>query len=208
MVSVYKSVTGIFVENTYFLVNKKEKWGIIVDPGQHALQFLERLHFKDISWKAIFLTHAHFDHLLGLSEIVERFHPKIYLHKDDLFIYRKFKRKSAKFGYVKTDLPTPDYFWKDGDKIHIGTTVFEIIHTPGHTPGSVCIRWDKKLLTGDTLMYHSFGKTETFSSLEQNKKSVFQKLFTLPSDTIIYPGHQKSSSIEEEVQYNSQNSLK
>ena len=60
MVSVFKSVTGIFVENTYFLVNKEEKWGVIVDPGQHALQFLERLEIKEINWKAVFLTHAHF----------------------------------------------------------------------------------------------------------------------------------------------------
>ena len=67
MVNVFKSVTGVFVENTYFLVNTNEKWGVIVDPGQGALDFLKQLKMEEISWKAIFLTHAHFDHLLGLE---------------------------------------------------------------------------------------------------------------------------------------------
>lgn len=208
MISIYKSVTGIFVENTYFLINKEEKWGIIVDPGQNALQFLEQLDFNEIMWKAVFLTHAHFDHLLGLTEVVERFNLPVYLHEDDLFIYKKFKRKSAKYGYKKNDLKSPDYFWLDGDIIKIGSSEFEIIHTPGHTPGSVCIKWNNHLITGDTLMYHSMGKTENCSSLELNKKSVFQKLFKLPGNTIIYPGHQKSSTIAEEKKYNFEISLK
>ncbi len=92
----------------------------------------------------------------------------------------------------------PDFFWKDGDKISIGTTKFKIIHTPGHTPGSVCINWGNSLITGDTLMYRVLSKTENFGSLKENRKSIKEKLFVLPDDTVIYPGHQKTSTIGDE----------
>lgn len=202
MLNVFKSVTGVFVENTYFLVNSKEKWGVIVDPGQGAYHLLKKLNLKEISWKAIFLTHAHSDHLLGLQKIVNKRNPSIYLHEDDLFLYKQFEKEAAKFGYKKEKLSPPDFFWKDGDIIFVGTTKFEVIHTPGHTPGSVCIKWENKLITGDTLMYRAISKTEKYGSLKENKKSVLEKLFILPDDTIIYPGHQKTSTIGDEKKHN------
>ena len=208
MVNVFKSVTGVFVENTYFLVNKEEKWGVIVDPGQDAHQLLKKLNISDISWKAIFLTHAHSDHLLDLGKMVKKLNPSVYLHRDDLFLYKQFKEESEKFGYKKEKLAPPDFFWKDGDLIFVGSTKFEIIHTPGHTPGSVCIKWDNKLITGDTLMYRTISKTEDFGSLEENRKSVIEKLFILPDNTIIYPGHQKVSTIGEEKKHNQEFLLK
>lgn len=208
MIETFRAVTGIFTENTYFLVNKQEKWGIIVDPGHHSILHLEQLDLEEITWKAVFLTHAHFDHLLGLTELLKKIQPTVYLHKDDLLIYNEFKNNASEFGYNKAHLPPPNKFWVDREIIQIGSTKFGIIHTPGHTPGSVCIRWDNKLLTGDTLMYHSIGKTEKSSLPEQNKKSVFEKLFTLPGDTIIYPGHEKPSTIAKEIKYHTKSSLK
>ena len=202
MVQVFKSVTGIFVENTYFLIHSKEKWGIIVDPGHGALEHLEQLKMHDITWKAIFLTHAHFDHLLGLQEIVDKKNTPVYLHKKDLFIYDRFKKEAAKFGYKKQPLSPPNFFWEHGDIISMGSTDFEIIHTPGHTPGSVCIKWGHELLTGDTLMYKTIGKTDRFGSFKDIKKSISEKLFSLPGTTVIYPGHRKTSTIAEEKSYN------
>jgi hydroxyacylglutathione hydrolase len=202
MVNVFKSVTGIFIENTYFLVNSKEKWGVIVDPGQGALQLLEQLKIEEISWKAIFLTHAHFDHLLGLQEVVDRTNTPVYLHKEDLSLYNRFKKKAAKFGYKVQQLPPPNFFWKDQEVVSIGKTNFEIIHTPGHTPGSVCIKWGNQLITGDTLMHRKIGVTDSFESLKEIQKSISQKLFSLPNETVIYPGHQKKSTIGEEKKHN------
>jgi glyoxylase-like metal-dependent hydrolase (beta-lactamase superfamily II) len=202
MLSIYKSVTGVFVENTYFVVNKDEKWGVIIDPGQDAYFHLKQLNFNDISWKAIFITHAHTDHLLDLSKIVKKRNPKIYLHRADLFLYYKFKEEALKYGYNYDELPEPDFFWDDNDIISIGSVNFNIIHTPGHTPGSVCIKYDNKLFTGDTLMYHSIGISENYGSLKENKKSVVEKLFKLPDNTIVYPGHQKPTTIAEEKRYN------
>lgn len=202
MVEVYKSVTGIFIENTYFVIDSKEKWGIIVDPGQGALKHLEQLKVVDISWKAIFITHAHFDHLLGLQEIVDTKKTPVYLHKNDLFIYNRFKKEAAKFGYKKEALSLPNFYYKDGDLISIGSTKFEIIHTPGHTPGSVCIKWGNQLMTGDTLMYKTIGKIDRFGSFKDIQKSISEKLFSLPDETIIYPGHRRTSTIAAEKAHN------
>ena len=208
MVNVFKSVTGVFVENTYFLINREEKWGVIVDPGQDAYQLLKKLNMREISWKAIFLTHAHSDHLLDLQKIVNKINPSVYLHADDFFLYEQFKEEAARFGYKKEKLSPPDFFWKEGEVISIGSTKFEIIHTPGHTPGSVCIKWENKLITGDTLMYRTISKTEDFGSLEENRKSVIEKLFVLPDNIIIYPGHQKASTIGDEKKHNPEFILK
>jgi glyoxylase-like metal-dependent hydrolase (beta-lactamase superfamily II) len=202
MIDVYCSTTGVFVENTYFLINSEDKWGVIVDPGKGALGFLEQLKMEEISWKAIFLTHAHFDHLLGLRKVVEYVKVPIYLHKEDLFLYNLFVEEASKFGYKEEILPQPDLFWEDNDELVIGKTKFEIIHTPGHTPGSVCVKWEDGLLTGDTLMYHTIGRTDWFGSFEDIQSSITEKLFSLPDELTIYPGHHKVSSIEEEKMFN------
>lgn len=202
MLDVYCSTTGVFVENTYFLVHAKEKWGVIVDPGMQALMFLDQLNMADISWKAVFLTHAHFDHLMGLQEVVERTKAPVYLHEEDLFLYDLYVEEAAKFGYSETPLPKPDHFWKDEDVVIIGEVKFEVIHTPGHTPGSVCIKWGNQLITGDTLMFRTIGRTDWFGSFDKIQVSISEKLFNLPDNTVIYPGHHKSSTIEEEKLYN------
>jgi hydroxyacylglutathione hydrolase len=202
MIEVFCSTTGVFVENTYFLLNTNEKWGVIVDPGQGALDFLKQLKMEDISWKAIFLTHAHFDHLLGLEGVVAQTKAPIYLHKEDLFLYNLFTEEAAKFGYIKPPLTQPNFFWQDQEVITIGKTEFEIIHTPGHTPGSVCVKWENHLITGDTLMYRTIGRTDWFGSFNEIQKSISEKLFSLPDDTVIYPGHHKKSTISEEKMFN------
>ena len=152
--------------------------------------------------KRALITHAHFDHLLGLQEVVDKTNTPIYLHKEDLFLYDLFTEEAFKFGYKVQQLPPPNFFWKDQEVISIGKTNFEIIHTPGHTPGSVCVKWGNKLMTGDTLMYRTIGKTDWFGSFEKIQKSISEKLFSLPDDTVIYPGHQKTSTIKEEKIHN------
>jgi len=202
MIDVYCITTGVFVENTYFLVNSKEKWGVIVDPGMQALIYLKQLKMEDISWEAIFLTHAHFDHLLGLQRVIEHTKAPVYLHEEDIFLYNLYVEEAAKFGYNETPLPKPDFFWKDKDELIIGDVKFEIIHTPGHTPGSVCIKWGNELITGDTLMFRTIGRTDWFGSFEEIQTSISEKLFNLSDETVIYPGHHKSSTIKEEKMHN------
>jgi len=202
MVEVFCSVSGVFIENTYFLIDETELVGAIVDPGLGALDNLKRLSQKEIAWKSIFLTHAHFDHLMGLSEIKAFTNATIYLHKEDLFLYNSFPEEAKKFGYSVAPLPKPEILWNDGDKAYLGTTEFEVIHTPGHTPGGVCLKWSDGLMTGDTLMHLQIGRTDWFGSFEQIQHSISEKLYTLPDHLTIYPGHHQQSTIGIEKELN------
>ena len=200
---IYCSVSGVFLENTYFIIDEQGGTGIIVDPGLGAIDKLQG--FKpEITWEAIFLTHAHFDHILGLNAVYEYTKAPIYLHKDDLFLYNDFIAEAAKFGYKATKLPAPDYLWTDGQTISLGLGSFKIIHTPGHTPGGVCIQCKKGVFTGDTLMHLEVGRTDWFGSFEQLQDSIAKKLFTLNDAVVIYPGHHQQSTIGIEKQSNQQ----
>lgn len=198
---IYCSVSGVFLENTYFIINEKTNYGIIVDPGLGAIKKLEKFS-SDIQWEAIFLTHAHFDHIIGLKEVFEHTKAPIYLHKDDLFIYDDFVSEAAKFSYVKAALSQPDYLWEDQESINLNTGNFTIIHTPGHTPGGVCIQSEKGIFTGDTLMHLEVGRTDWFGSFNELQESIVNKLFTLDDQIIIYPGHHQQSSIGTEKEAN------
>lgn len=199
---VFCSVTGVFIENTYFLIHEEEAWGIVVDPGLGALENLKKFKKPELTWKAIFLTHAHFDHLMGVSEIKAFTNAPIYLHQADVFLYELFQEEAAKFNYQVAALPKPDHYWEEGERITIGTVTFEILHTPGHTPGGVCIKWNKGVFTGDTLMHLTVGRTDWHGSIDQLQTSILEKLFTLPEHLPIYPGHYGKSSIGIEKQQN------
>lgn len=200
---IYCSVSGVFLENTYFIINEDTNYGIIVDPGLGAIQKLNKFS-SEIHWEAIFLTHAHFDHIIGLKEVHNLTKASIYLHKDDLFLYDDFVSEAGKFGYKTEALPQPNYFWKDNETINLNTGSFNIIHTPGHTPGGVCIQSEKGLFTGDTLMHLEVGRTDWFGSFNELQESIVHKLFVLDSDMIIYPGHHQQSSIGVEKESNQQ----
>lgn len=200
---IYCSVSGVFLENTYFIINENANHGIILDPGLGTIQKLKKFS-SEITWEAIFLTHAHFDHIIGLKEVYDFTSASIYLHKDDLFLYNDFVSEAAKFGYVKDPLPEPSYFWNDNENLILKTGSFSIIHTPGHTPGGVCIQSEKGIFTGDTLMHLEVGRTDWFGSFNELQSSIINKLFVLDDEIIIYPGHHQQSSIGVEKESNQQ----
>jgi len=204
MLGVYSAVTGVFVENTYFLIDESTRQGAVVDPGQGVLQHLEKLGRDDVSWTAILVTHAHFDHIMGLKDFRDQFKAQVFLHHDDLELYSEFPHEVSKYGYIEQALPEPDHFWEDGDLVCIGDSKLEVIHTPGHTPGSVCLKTEKAVFTGDTLLFKAIGTTDHLEAMEAIQHSVKQKLFSLPEEYVIYPGHLKPSTIGAEKQFNLQ----
>jgi glyoxylase-like metal-dependent hydrolase (beta-lactamase superfamily II) len=153
-------------------------------------------------------THAHLDHIMATRYIKEKTNAKILLHKDDNDIYNNLKFQARIFG-ISTKDPLPvDIFLNDNDEIKIGEKVItKVIHTPGHSPGSVCFYFDKYdtplIFSGDTLFYGSIGRTDLWGgSYTTILNSIKERLFTLKEDTIVFPGHGPKTNIWNEKKYN------
>lgn len=182
--------------------------GVIVDPGfwegeiQGLYDFLDQ---NRIIPKAILLTHTHFDHVYGVADIKRRFDIPIYIGKEEKTVKDGMKMFSELFS-----MPVPDMDWdteyvSEGDIIPVGEASYEVIHTPGHSYGSVCYldRKHKQMFTGDTLFAGSIGRTDLpWSDYDVEIVSIMEKIIWLDGDIEIHPGHGGSSSIGYERTHN------
>ena len=173
---------GPFGTNSYILICQKTNESVVVDAPGEAGMVVERL--KETQPKYILMTHDHFDHIGGLVELRSALEVPVAAHLADA-----------------NDLPLePDLLLNDGDEILIGAIKLRVLHTPGHTPGGLCFLTDKYLIAGDTLFPGGPGKTQSPDDFRQIIKSITEKLFELPEDTQVYPGHGEATTIKEAKQ--------
>lgn len=181
---------GMLAANCYILGCKDTKEGVVIDPGGDASKILYKIEKLDLTIKYIILTHGHDDHIGAIDEIKEKTNAPIAIHKLDKEI-------------LEGENKLADLYLKDGDILPIGSIELEIIHTPGHSPGGICIFTEGIVFTGDTLFAGSIGRTDFYKgSMEQILSSIRNKLFVLPENTKVYPGHGPSSSIAREKNTN------
>ncbi len=181
---------------------------IVVDPGGEVDRIMRRLEALGLVCTGIVHTHAHFDHIGGTAELQQKTSASTMLHRDDLFLFEGAQMQLDTFG-IPMRAPPPgeiDRFLLDDDVVTAGGLDAGVIHTPGHTPGSLCLHvaGDKPIvIAGDTLFQGSIGRTDLWrGDSSQILKSIRERLLTLPEDTLVITGHGPTTTIGAERRYN------
>ncbi|MBP5529601.1 MAG: MBL fold metallo-hydrolase [Lachnospiraceae bacterium] len=194
---------GMLENNTYFLHKEGEYDCIIIDPARDGEMIVTKLREKGLTIKAIFLTHAHFDHILGVEGIRKLTNAPIYGGKDDVegFLDPSINQSVKINRQISIRL---DHELEDGDEITVGNMTCKVIATPGHTPGGVCFYFkeDNILFSGDTLFFETYGRTDFENGSAGDMQRSVQRLLELPEETKVYPGHNDFTTIEHERKYN------
>lgn len=196
--TVKKYTVGMYQTNCYLVFDEKTKECAIIDCGDVEPKLDEYIESTSLSVKYIIFTHGHFDHIGGLSHYFDKYKPVVAIHPFDADCLTDEKANftyPAPYNFIPVK---PTALLRDGDKIKIGNLVFDVIHTPGHTKGGICLYTDGCLFSGDTLFYRSVGRTDfSGGSFKEIKESVLN-LFRLPDNTRVYPGHGCGTTISEE----------
>ena len=197
-------VVGLLQTNSYIVFDKYSGKGVVIDAGGEPRKIMDRIKEREIEIEGIYATHCHFDHVLAVRELKEALGCKFYVHRaDEEVLKRGVEDVELYLGVSSFDPPKPDGYIDDGDEIRIGRNILKVLHTPGHTPGSVSYVFDGGVFTGDTLFAGSIGRTDMFGGdIELLVKSVVEKLFKLPDQYAIYPGHGPTSTIGIEKKFN------
>lgn len=187
--------------NCYIICDEETKETMVVDPADEVDKIEEMINILEGKLKYIYLTHCHGDHIEGVTELQKRLGGKVLIHRDDA---EGLNDKTINLTQI-IDLPEieleADSRVDDGDLLHLGNIEFKVIHTPGHTCGSSSLycKQEGLLISGDTLFRGAWGRTDVpTSSFVQIIDSITNKLMKLPDETIVYPGHGKSTKIGEE----------
>lgn len=199
--------------NCTILGDPVSKKAIVVDPGGSIAEIQARLARHGLTCTALLHTHAHLDHILATRAMKEATGASIHLHQGDVPLYEGLSMQTeamARWGLpmARPDAPLPvDSYLKDGDAITAGGLEVQVLHTPGHTPGSCCFnvpdRERKVLLSGDTLFEGNVGRTDLWGGDDrQIVKSIRERLFKLDDATLVVPGHNECTTIGHEKMYN------
>ncbi|NLC68342.1 MAG: MBL fold metallo-hydrolase [Clostridiaceae bacterium] len=185
--------TGMFASNCYIIGENKK--GVVIDPGAKSVDILEAAKQVNLDVEYIILTHAHIDHIISMDEIREMTKAKVLVHEEDAkFLVDSWYNASKLFGIEKVFNPA-DVLLKDNDILDIDGLKLEIIHTPGHTPGSICIKAGNSLFTGDTLFRMSVGRTDLGLGDYGRLMNSIKRLMALDDEAMVYPGHGTATTI-------------
>jgi len=194
---------SVFQENCFLLADREAGQAVIIDPGQEADLFLRRLDTEGLALEAVWLTHAHLDHILGLSDVVERTGVAVHLHPADRPLYDGVEEQGAWLGVRAKRPPPPQHELAHGDTVSVGGLSFEVRHVPGHSPGSVAFVGHGVAIVGDALFAGSVGRVDLPGGDGATLlASIRDELMTLPDETVVYSGHGPETTIGAERRLN------
>ena len=198
-----------FFKNGFVVSCETTREAVLIDPGDEVDALLDAARRDRSTIKAILLTHAHLDHVTGVGRAQSATSAPIWIHRDDLFLYNGVVEQGRMFGLRVTPQPTVDTFYRPGRNLEFGDYVIEVTHTPGHSPGGVCLAIgaatseDRELFVGDTLFAGSIGRTDLpGGDLDTLLNSIRSVLFRFPDATIVHSGHGPDTTIGEERRTN------
>lgn len=187
--------------NCYVIVDEETKETMVIDPAGECNKIVDMINALEGKLKYIVLTHCHGDHIGAVNELKEKMGGLVLIHTIDSEGLNNPAINMSDYIGMKVDHIDVDSRLNDEDLIHLGNLEFKVIHTPGHTKGGICLYCakEKLLFSGDTLFRRIWGRTDLpTSSFADIINSITNKLMILPEDTIVYPGHGKSTMIREE----------
>jgi glyoxylase-like metal-dependent hydrolase (beta-lactamase superfamily II) len=185
--------------------NEATHEALVVDPGDDVADIEAILERYALRVTAIVITHAHIDHIGGAYKLKQKTGAPVYMNENDRFLSDNLEMQANWLGVETPTAPAIDVAARDGDIIQLAGAGFHVLHTPGHTPGSIglWIPGEKKLLAGDTLFRDSIGRTDLpGGNHQQELKSIHEKLLFLPDDSIVIPGHGPNTTIGHEREFN------
>ena len=194
---------GVYQENCYILADPETGDAAIIDPGEDSDLFLRRVETEGFTLRAVWLTHAHLDHILGVKDVVERSGAPLYMHPADRPLYDGIAEQGAGLGVRAPQPPAPDHDLAHGDALQLGGLEFEVRHVPGHSPGSVAFVGHGVAIVGDAIFAGSVGRVDLPGGDGGTLlASIRDELMTLPDDTIVYSGHGPETTIGAERREN------
>lgn len=189
---------GPFQENSYLVIDDASQRAVIVDPGGEGDRLVGEIQQTRATLDAIWITHAHVDHVGAIASVKERWNVPVFLHPLDRRLYDAAGRQAEVYGVPFEEPPTPDEEFSDGQTLLLGESRMSVLHAPGHSPGHVVIHGNGIALVGDCLFAGSIGRTDLPLSNPRQLADSLKRIAALPAETVVYPGHGPQTTIAEE----------
>lgn len=191
--------------NCYIFGDDKTRDVVVIDPGGHPRQILDTIRNLRANVTGIIVTHAHFDHVMGVEMLKRSTKAPLYVGENERSMYESMEKQGETFGIAVPPLPDPEHWLKEGDEVKVGHLALHVLNVPGHSPGSIALYEPENdvVFVGDVLMRGTIGRTDfPGCSLAELLRSIRGKLFTLPDATQVYSGHGSMTTIGEEKMMN------
>ena len=195
---VTQITVGAFQENCYLVLDPESDALAVVDPGGEPERILAEVEKTGRVPEAIWITHAHVDHIGAIAPLRRHFNIPVYLHPLDVPLYRVGGRQAELYGIPYEEPPTPDREFADGEVIRLGSLELKVLHAPGHSPGHVVLHGHGNALVGDCLFAGSIGRTDLPFSNPAHLEASLARIVSLPPETVVHPGHGDITTIGEE----------
>lgn len=195
-------VTGMFEENCYVVADASTGEAAVVDPGADGEALVSAIRDLGVEPRAVWLTHAHIDHIGAVADVTRAWDVPVHLHPADLPLFRAGGRQAAAYAIPFEQPPDPAASFADGMRVPLGSLRFTVLHAPGHAPGHVVLHGHGVAFVGDCLFAGSVGRTDLPFSNPADLERSLERIVALPGETRVLPGHGKETTIARELRSN------